>query len=195
GIHLLAFQVYKNAMQFLSIHGLVAPEPEDLGSPLGSLFISGIPCGFEQALYPRLPPAIVDHLTCPSSLVEHPLTVGSFYESSAPPAQFMTDEAFSSQVVRLYASCTSPKQTRALHLKRYSIGNARDYTAWMIQTALTSADVNDRNAVFADWNLDSDRGYGYKNWTGTVPDISGSPSPNPSPEGFSILDEAYVNAP
>src|SRR5690606_34660938 len=46
------------------------------------------------------------------------------------------------------------------------IGNAVELCAWMIEHAF--AGTHD-DTVFANWNLDGDRGYAAKSWSGIVP--------------------------
>ncbi|MEM4239371.1 MAG: hypothetical protein QXP49_06695, partial [Nitrososphaerota archaeon] len=46
-------------------------------------------------------------------------------------------------------------------LKKITIGNAVSLSCWMIKNSNSQERLG---VVFADWNLDSDRGYGYKCW-------------------------------
>jgi len=59
----------------------------------------------------------------------------------------------------------SPDQTRMYHSRGRRIGNAIDFAKFLIGL---SADPSRQQFDFlaVDWNLDSDRGYGYKNWSG-----------------------------
>ncbi|GAH62105.1 unnamed protein product, partial [marine sediment metagenome] len=43
------------------------------------------------------------------------------------------------------------------------------FTKWMIAVAANAgASVNQQNMVYTNWNLDADRGYGYKTWNGKL---------------------------
>jgi hypothetical protein len=72
---------------------------------------------------------------------------------------------FSIESFNLYAFADAPTNTRSIERDYRSIGNATAFTGWMISNAVSGMDPN---MLYANWNLDSDRGYGYKNWKGTL---------------------------
>jgi hypothetical protein len=69
----------------------------------------------------------------------------------------------------MYALSENPANTRNLEREPMTIGNATHFAAWMIKNANdpTITDEN-RSILYANWNLDSDRGYGYLSWSGTI---------------------------
>ena len=73
----------------------------------------------------------------------------------------MFNDKFSESNLEKYAKAADPTVTRVLQKTRVEIGNARDFSAWMMKNAL---DPTKSNLVFCNWNLDADRGYGYKCW-------------------------------
>ena len=78
---------------------------------------------------------------------------------------------FDEKALFSYARSPSVEATRKLEAGRNRIGNAVDLTAWVIQAA-ADPDVADRLKTVAhtNWNLDADRGYGYKVWRGDIPE-------------------------
>ena len=90
--------------------------------------------------------------------------------ATTTPDSFINLIPFNPDVLRLYSESTSPALTRRLHSRCLRIGNATGLTAWMIGTANdTGASDIARDIAFTNWNLDSDRGYGYKTWGGVIP--------------------------
>ena len=62
---------------------------------------------------------------------------------------------------------------------RLRIGNASDFTTWLIAASAGNNVPDDvRNLLLTSWNLDSDRGYGYKAWRGEVPSNANDPVAN-----------------
>ena len=85
-----------------------------------------------------------------------------------------------------YAASPSAAATRKLESAGTRIGNAIDLTAWVIQAAADpTAEEETRTVAHTDWNLDSDRGYGYKTWEGVIPD-------GPDDNRGLVLEEGFV---
>jgi hypothetical protein len=136
-------------------------------------------------VYPRLTNLTVSHLVCPNPVPELPLTTPNFAAPGAntTPDTFINQVPLNLKVLRMYARSGSPAQTRSLAARCLRIGNATDLTAFMIGVAADSgASSGDLEMAHANWNLDSDRGYGYKTWAGSLP-FTGPP----------VVDE-YVGA-
>jgi len=102
-------------------------------------------------------------------IAEQPCTAAAFHKPviEATPDLFISKATFKENALLEYARSNSPEQTRSIELREESIGNATDFTAWMIQHA-NDPDITEemRSALYTDWNLDSDRGYGYLSWGG-----------------------------
>ena len=126
------------------------------------------------------------HLVCPTPNTENPVTWSGLREVGidATPDRIICQDPFNFNAWRAYALANGPGQSRSLQSDRLAIGNATDLTAWMIANAHDTTSVPERDAVlFAHWNLDADRGYGYRAWSGNVPhaepyDVAGETSPS-----------------
>jgi len=188
GIQLLCYQAYRTARLALATAGFVMPEPDELDSSIGrNLITLADACVYNFKNFPSRGTPVSSHLVCPTPQTEDPKTAAAFHARSieATPDLYIHAEPFSEATLRMYANSEDPHQTRSLEVDRLAIGNASDFTAWMIRYAHMS--MNDRpeeiNAtLFTDWNLDSDRGYGYRAWRGNVPHA----------EPYEMEDETYV---
>ncbi len=188
GIQMLLYSIYQNSRWVLALLGFVYPEPEHLDTSHGrNLTTTFQYCCAPFDEYPRWTDLTVSHLVCPPPEFEYPTTAADFYQSSlgVTPDVFITNRnrRFDRAALQSYAQSPSPQDTRDLQRLPMSIGNATELTAWMIATAtepLISA--TELNLLCTNWNLDADRGYGYKTWTGIIP-ASGSEW---------VLDEAWV---
>ncbi len=88
------------------------------------------------------------------------------------------------EVLRAYAEARSPAETHQLNAQCRNIGNATDLTTFMIATAADENASGTATAMaFANWNLDGDRRYAGKTWSGTLTGPGGPPIP----------DEKYVD--
>jgi len=186
GIQLLCYQAYRSARMALSTSGFVLPEPDELNTSIGQNLITlGYACADNFKNFPSLGTPATSHLVCPTPYTESPKTAAAFHarEIEATPDIYIQEAPFDEDVLRMYAAAEAPHQTRSLESDRHVIGNAVDFTAWMIRLA---QDVNRPDDIlpvlFADWNLDSDRGYGYHMWRGTVPHS----------EPYEVDDETYL---
>lgn len=180
GIQLLCYQAYRNARSVLSINGFVFPEPDELSGGIAHdlIFLSERSCAVNLDNFPNmnLPPS--NNLVCPVSVAEQPATAAGFYQAlgESTPDRFINLEPFNVNAASSYARSDSPRTTRGLHqnsqgMPLSSIGNARDFTAWMIRHA--NDPYMDQKVAWpilhANWNLDADRGYGYHTWRGDIP--------------------------
>ena len=187
GIQLLCYQIYRSARMVLSTNGFVMPEPDELDNSIArnliTLFQS---CAFNFKTFPSAGTPFRNNLVCPVPMAEQPTTAAAFHQAAiaSTPDRFICEEPLNEQALHMYAiSANDPGQTRSLQKDRLSIGNSTDLTAWMIRHA------NDQNIteevqkmLYADWNLDADRGYGYRTWRGSVP----------NDEPFTVEGEEYV---
>jgi hypothetical protein len=191
---LLLFETYLVFRQTIAEFGFTYPEPEHLGSGTANAFTTTIlGCASQSYKYVdiggmmQVNPLAVEvkdlnllkfplqtennysHFVCPSGVVEQPVTRPEFYPSSSivTPTVFMDQIPFSEENLFAYAGASNPDRSRALGGDGLRIGSARGFTSWMIDKAAQN-DLNSatENVLYTNWNLDSDRGYGYKEWNG-----------------------------
>jgi hypothetical protein len=171
----------------LSTNGFVMPEPDELDNSIARNLITTYQnCTYNFKNFPSRGKPVTNNLVCPISMTEQPVTAAAFHPASilSTPDRFISEEPFNETAVRTYAiSAESPGQTRSIQSDRMSIGNARDFTAWMIQNAHAD-NLSDEilKILYTNWNLDSDRGYGYRTWNGVVPNA----------DPYSVEDEGYI---
>ena len=186
GIQLLCYDVYRTARRILSQSGFVAPEPDELDSSVARNLVTPYQCAVLNFKgFPSVGVPTKNNLTCPIPRAESPGTAAGFHPPTAAttPDAFIQQVPFSEDAVRKYAAAATPGQTREIEQQRHTIGNARDFTAWMVRHANNPASPPELlGVVFTDWNLDSDRGYGYLGWDGAVPDA----------EPYEVTGEKYV---
>lgn len=183
-LQLLLYEIFQLVRSTLALTGFIYPEPADLNDAHGRNLTTPFQCGLQGCLsrlrdasasssaYPRLTNLTVSHLVCPPPNIELPQTVANFAPPSAEttPDSFINQEPFNLDALAAYAESPSPAQTRALYKRCLRIGNATHLTAFMIAIAADeNAPESLRRLAHTNWNLDSDRGYGYKTWMGAVP--------------------------
>ncbi len=187
GIQLLCYQIYRSARMVLSTNGFVMPEPDELDNSIARNLITLFPaCAVNFKTFPSTGRPFRNNLVCPVPAAEQPTTAAAFHPKriESTPDRFINEEPFSERNLQMYAhNANSPEQTRSLHRDYLSIGNSRDFTVWMIRHANDSdITASIRNMLYADWNLDGDRGYGYRTWRGNVP----------NDEPFTVEGEEYL---
>jgi len=185
GIQLLCYQTYRAALKVLAMSGFVTPEPDELDDSVArNLITLAQPCAINFEFPSRGKP-FCNNLVCPVPEPEEPTTAAAFYARgiASTPERFISEEPFNEQALRMYAlSANDPGQTRSLQHNSLSIGNSRDFTAWMIRHANDPQITGDiQNILYTAWNLDADRGYGYHTWRGEVPEAA----------PFSVVHEEY----
>lgn len=96
---------------------------------------------------------------------ENPTTVSSFYKKESTPNVFISQTEFNKALFSKYAEAETPEDTRKLYqkFKGQSFGNAIDISVYILLNAKNEAESR---VVFCNWDLDGDRGYGYKTWDG-----------------------------
>lgn len=187
GIQLLCYQIYRSARMVLSTNGFVMPEPDELDNSIArNLITLSQSCAFNFKTFPSIGTPIQNNLICPVLSAEQPATAAAFHPIiiDSTPDRFINEESFNEERLRQYAlSANDPGQTRSLQRDRISIGNATDFTTWMIRCANESNLPDDlQKIIYANWNLDSDRGYGYRAWRGNVPEA----------DPFTVENEEYL---
>lgn len=187
GIQLVCYQIYRSARMVLSTNGFVMPEPDELDNSVARNLITLFqPCADNFKTFPSVGTPVRNNLICPVPMAEEPRTAAAFHPAviESTPDRFIREEPFNEQVLHMYALSNSPGQTRSIESDRRSIGNATDFTAWMIRHANDPNITGETHSMlYANWNLDSDRGYGYLAWKGTVPHA----------DPFTVEDEEYLS--
>ena len=191
-IQLGLYEIWRSFRSILALHGYIYPDPDDLDTSHGRNLTTTFQCLIENFKYPRQSKSSdSSHLSCPPSNYEKPITAVAFHpvgDSETSPEDFISQAPFDPQSLERYALASSPEDTRAIHRAGISIGNATDITAWMMKNAAisvnnqTSSAQNIKSILFANWNLDGDRGYGFKTWSAIVP---------PNGNGL-VQEEKYV---
>ncbi len=176
GIQMLLYSVYRQARFVLAMNGFVSPEPDEvLGTSLGRNFTTPYQCIYVvtsvpeedftglETTYPHNHSCKINHLQCPSTASEKPTTTCAWYPrtENTTPNTFIKDQSFSENSVQQYAQAALPQDTRKIEKWGLEIGNAIDFSTWLIKNAIGK---KQENLVYCNWNLDSDRGYGYKCW-------------------------------
>lgn len=199
GLQLLLYEIYQTVRSVLALQGFIFPEPRDLNDAHGRNLTTPFQCGivaciretFASAIgnvnYPRWTNLTSSHLVCPGPIAEQPVTVPNFDPplDTTTPNRFINETPLDLAALAAYAASPSPARTRALYRHCRRIGNATDLTAWMIGVAANPGSTGTERAIaFANWNLDSDRGYGYKTWRGDLPPVPAVP----------VTNEVYVDA-
>ena len=187
GIQLLCYQIYRSARMVLSTNGFTMPEPDELDNSIARNMITQfLGCADNFKSFPSRGVPVRNNLICPVPMMEEPRSAAAFNPATVQitPDRFINEEPFSEQALRMYTlAVNNPEETRGLHYGSHSIGNARDYTAWMIRHANESNLPDDiQQMLYCNWNLDSDRGYGYRSWYGVVPNT----------EPFTVENEEYL---
>jgi len=192
-LYLIQLTLYKLLMMIrgaLALHGLTYPPNSLLDTAHGRNLVTPYQCEFATGPYPAVK-GDENCLQCPRTAYETPKTLPSSYPEDATPKTFMEELPLNVEVLISYAVAQSPEDTRRLYLPPPSLaaapgqakphvrpmGSALEVAKWMIQSWRESpyATVN--------WNLDSDRGFGYKQWTGSLPT---------SPPDHTVEGEAYI---
>ena len=176
GLQLLLYGVYQLMRRILAEHGFVYPEPEDLLTSTATSLVTTVMSCSPAFKYPVNKKNDRSHLVCPIAGLESPTTAADFqaFSGNVTPSSFMEETIFSESVLAEYAKSPSPADTRKLEREKKRIGNALDLTMWMVKKAMDpSASSSELATAFTNWNLDSDRGYGYKTWNGT---LAGTPA-------------------
>jgi hypothetical protein len=186
GIQLLLYNILISLREALAFSALTYPPLETLDSTGGLYLIHPYHCEFPKKPYPQIHSCLQNCLQCPSKGSEKPLTIPSLYNENATPKSFIEELPLNLKILDMYAKAATPEETRKLYLATRAvaanieewknIGNAVDLSVWIIS--------NSKNPLIAtNWNLDSDRGYAYKQWKGILP------TKDPENE---VIGEAYI---
>ncbi|HSF38532.1 MAG TPA: zinc dependent phospholipase C family protein [Thermoanaerobaculia bacterium] len=181
-IQLLMYELYRLAHWTLAIQGFVFPLRDELSNSVSARLIQadlaclpllspGSAFNGTETRYPQITQLGDSHLLCPFRGFESAPRIWNFVATGSPmdPRQFIEALPFSQGNLTQYAQAGNTEKASDLANEGRAIGNAVDLTAWMITTANNgNATPEQRDVCFANWNLDSDRGYGSKSWSGIV---------------------------
>ncbi|MBU1168613.1 MAG: zinc dependent phospholipase C family protein [Proteobacteria bacterium] len=212
-VEYLSYELYQHMHFVLSLNGYVCPEPTHAkDDPRGEVLLhTGKTartligsCSLVQnppvctSAYPRQHDHMRDAVNPPDSATETPATF--FPHSADDYAQWYIRNApwtNMAETLTLYAEAKDPSESRFLanpnNPDSQSLGNAVDFSVWMMEQALEIKEQEQEigagahplsHIVFCNWDLDSDRGYGYKQWYTTK-----TPSTSPTDLDETFLDE------
>ncbi len=187
-LQLSLYEIYRQYRWALALTGFAYPDPDQLYHPLAQQFINPL---VNVMRMPRreFPPEMENALMFPSGCsTPQPQPVGCIEPvaaNSGPytrwplnyPYWFIEGEPLNPAVVNALSSATLPQDTIAITSGLFpppaagiagaayagSLGNALDFFLRYARTiARAGGDANTLN--LPDWNLDADRGYGFKCW-------------------------------
>jgi Zinc dependent phospholipase C len=170
------YSVYRSVRWFLVISGVLFPCTDELTNPLGLQFAESR--GHNDDSYPHIPPDInkwierlqaitftannYDYLNYPRTPGEHPSTIVSPYPKGTTPEFFMFELKRDDQFIQSWRAVPTPAALRTLVSSisltppyRGGFGNAVDLSVYFLGNP----------DVVKMINLDSDRGYAYRQWT------------------------------
>ena len=158
-IQLALYEILMAVRHILVISGFVYPTNEEIDTEEGvALIIPPVEVGRYPALH--------DHDEAPTQIPENGTekseTIYGPYDYSHTPRTFIEELPFDENSVRDLAKASDPETTFKLSYSG-TLGNATDLSIWLIKN-LVDGDPVARNA---NWNLDGDRGYAYRQWTST----------------------------
>ena len=88
--------------------------------------------------------------------------------SQVTPFEFIRDASFAPNNFQQYARGDA-EDTATLHRQQLRVGNAIDLTQWMIAVAGDGdAYAQYKDDIFANFDLDADRGYFHRTWEGEI---------------------------
>lgn len=162
------YTLYRQVRWFLVVSGICFPCVDELSSPLALQFASCRGAGDDN--YPHVPPKIsswkeslnaitfsannFDYLNYPTTIGEKPHVTAAPYPANSLPELFIQGLARDQQYVADWLGAATPAHVRALSAYKGGFGNAADFSVLLLG----------RPDVAEKINLDSDRGYGYKQW-------------------------------
>ena len=158
-VQLGLYEILMAVRHILVISGFVYPTNEEIDTVEGMALI--IPPS-EVGRYP----ALHDHNEAPTQLPDNGTemreTIHGPYNNTHTPRTFIEELPFDENSVRDFAEASDPDTTLKISSGGV-LGNATDLSIWLLKNLIN----NDPVARNANWNLDGDRGYGYRQWTST----------------------------
>ncbi len=169
-LQLTLYEIYRQYRWALALSGFTYPDPDQLPHPLAQQFVNpqvdvqNMPR--RQSGNPVMFPA--------TSQEPPPATSGPYTRwPNNYPYWFIEGEPLSSRMVEALTNAATPERTMALTRNLFpglgaanysgSLGNSMDlYLRYATQLAQDGGDIG--QLTLPDWNLDGDRGYGFKCW-------------------------------
>jgi len=174
GIQIMCYNLYRSARSVLAINGFVYPEPDELETSIGRNMTTTFQCRAHNfKTFPSISTPQRSNVVCPVPQAEKPTTAANYapFSNLITPDWFIRDVPLNEQLLAEYADSSTPEMTIGIEqTNQFGLGNATDLTAWLVRHANDpNNNANTKKTVFANWNLDADRGYGYLAWEGKVP--------------------------
>lgn len=187
-IQLSLYGILQKIRELFALNALVYPPVSLVYTSHGRSLITPYQCKSAEKLYPASW-AVDRGIRCPGrNGPEYPYTLPASYSEDDTPRTFMELDKLDLKSLYRYASAQTPQETRDIYIYPESgegatpsppyvprIGSAVEFAVWMILN-------RDDPIVETNWNLDSDRGFGYKQWRGKLP---------PSKPNNVVEDETY----
>ncbi len=206
----LCYELYQHMHFVLALNGYVCPDPSHaFDDPRGEILVhtgytSSVLVGscnvsvyppICDSAYPRQHDCAKPAVKPPDAPLETPATFFPRCRTDDYPEYFISQAPWNGleQTVKAYAEAATPADTRTLadfnRVDALELGNAVEFSSWMMQQALeikakeqTGQIHSLSHVVHCNWDLDSDRGYGYKQWF-----------TNKNPTDVHDLDETYLD--
>jgi hypothetical protein len=200
-LQLALYEIYRQFRWALCLTGYAFPDPDQLFHPLAQQFIN--PLGLVQAMPRREWPVEQDNCLffpagCPSAAPPgcvEPQTVTSGPYRRWPlnyPFWFIEGEPTNPDMEGALGGAASPEVTFELTRGLFpsptgaaysgSLGNAVDFFLRRA-TEIATGGGGDKHLFLPDWNLDADRGYGFRCWEVTKDSSGNDTALEPPPVG------------
>jgi hypothetical protein len=189
-LQLSLYEIYRAFRWALALTGFAYPDPDQLFHPLAQQFVN--PFGAVQAMPRRENPVEMDRALmfpgdCATPQPQPTVCLEPAAATSGPytrwprnyPFWFIEGEPLNPVIVEALTAATTPQQTIQIAKNLFpnppsitaggpaysgSLGNALDlYHRYAARIAQDGGGANGLN--LPDWNLDADRGYGFKCWS------------------------------
>ncbi len=185
------YAILMKIRQLFALNALVYPPVSLVYTSHGRNLITPFQCGSKVYPYPAAW-EMSRCLNCPGSNgYESPYTIPSTYSPTDTPKTFIEELSLDLRALKAYANAKTPEDTRRIYVTSSvfspvtavttkeglpsvpKVGSAVELAYWML--------ANWRDPIASvNWNLDSDRGFGYKQWRGKLP-----------PENSTVENETY----
>jgi len=171
-VQLGLYEIYRHFRWALALSGYVYPDPDQLGSAMAQQFINpaGITSRCPHLEWPPYPLSKGEQEHClfyPNNPLE-PLTAPPGPYRHWPlnyPYWFIEGEMTDPVVEKRLIASDSPKETASITsaMREGNLGSAIDFYLRRVQEIAGGGGGSERLQL-PDWNLDADRGYGFKCW-------------------------------
>lgn len=164
------YGLYREVRWFLVISGVCFPCLDELTSPLALQFTQISRNPMDGSYYPHVPPKVskatervgaitfqayyFDYLSYPTTAIELPSTYPSPFPNGMKPEEFMYSLPRDDRFVAGWLGMRDPSWIKSNFPRNGGFGNAADLTVHLLENPTLAEMIN----------MDSDRGYGYRQW-------------------------------